>query len=67
MAVITEGDGRTLPGHFDPEVLDAFRISQERFRDIFDAHADGGDGWPDAPDGGVPGGEDLLLPGTGGS
>ena len=35
--IITEGDGRTLPQHFDPEVLDAFRKSHERFAEVFDS------------------------------
>ena len=35
--IITEGDGRTLPQHFDPEVLDAFRNSHERFAEVFDS------------------------------
>ena len=34
--IITEGDGRTTPDHFDPEVLDIFRKNSDRFREIFD-------------------------------
>jgi putative two-component system response regulator len=35
-----EGDGRTQPLHFDPMILDAFKKLSERFRDIFEEHAD---------------------------
>jgi putative two-component system response regulator len=38
--IITVGDGRTMPAHFDPDVLDAFRRSAERFRDIFETIKD---------------------------
>lgn len=39
-AIITEGDGRTLPGHFDPQVLAAFGKCAERWREIYDTNAD---------------------------
>ena len=35
MDIIVQGDGRTLPAHFDPEVLAAFSTNHEAFRDIF--------------------------------
>jgi putative two-component system response regulator len=34
--IITEGDGRTTPDHFDPEVFAIFRENSDRFREIFD-------------------------------
>lgn len=36
-SIIIEGDGRTKPSHFDPEVLDAFKIHADTLADIFDA------------------------------
>jgi putative two-component system response regulator len=42
--IITIGDGRTAPSHFDPAVLDAFKRCVGRFRDIYDAHKDEGYG-----------------------
>ncbi|MBF6570728.1 MAG: response regulator [Candidatus Binataceae bacterium] len=38
--VITVGDGRTLPPHFDPDVLEAFKRCAARFREIFETVAD---------------------------
>jgi len=40
--IITAGDGRTMPSHFDPAVLEAFKGCVGRFRDIFEAHRDEG-------------------------
>ena len=38
--IITRGDGRTMPEHFDPQVLDVFNKSSEKFREIFETHKD---------------------------
>lgn len=42
LEIITVGDGRTMPAHFDPAVLEAFMRCRYRFRDIFEAHRDAG-------------------------
>ena len=39
--IMTNGDGRTEPGHFDPVILAAFKEHHPLFRDIFEASASG--------------------------
>jgi len=38
MQIIVDGDGRTMPGHFDPAVLDVFRHDAQRFNEIYHEH-----------------------------
>jgi putative two-component system response regulator len=40
MDIITKGDGRTMPEHFDPQVLDAFKKSSDEFNRIFETQQD---------------------------
>lgn len=35
--ILINGDGRTMPEHFDPQVLDAFKDIKDVFEDIFDS------------------------------
>ncbi len=38
MKIMTEGDGRTHPDHFDPVILAAFKQYHQRFADIYTAY-----------------------------
>ena len=40
--IITRGDGRTQPEHFDPAILAAFKQNHESLRDIFAEHVEPG-------------------------
>ncbi len=35
--IIIEGDGRTLPAHFDPRILHAFTVMRDRLAGVFDS------------------------------
>jgi len=39
-SIIIDGDGRTKPEHFDPEVLETFKRVKDRFAETFDNYQD---------------------------
>ena len=36
--ILVEGDGRTMPGHFDPLILEAFRKAEPELLGIWDSY-----------------------------
>ncbi|MBI2486353.1 MAG: response regulator [Deltaproteobacteria bacterium] len=40
VGIITKGDGRTVPKHFDPEVLKMFKKTHKEFEEIFETFKD---------------------------
>ena len=39
LSIILDGDGRTLPDHFDPTLRNVFRLNAEKFAHIFETLA----------------------------
>lgn len=40
--VIVEGDGRTMPSHFDPKLLGIFAVAHGEFDAVFEQYKDQG-------------------------
>ena len=40
VAIILEGDGRTMPEHFDPEILSLFRSGHQTFAENYDIYSE---------------------------
>lgn len=47
MQILLEGDGRTMPDHFDPRLLECLKSLEETFRRIYENNADPESGAPE--------------------